>query len=241
MTKEKIIGEIRRTAVENGNVPLGKERFLAVTGIRESDWSGRFWVSWAAAVREAGFEPQKMNQRLADEVVLEAASRVVRQLGHFPTAVELRLATRSDKSLPSHNTYRRFGGLAALRTAVTRYAAERGLADLLALLPEARIESLGGGVDESPDGEEDLQEGFVYLIKSGRHYKIGKANSVAHRARQLAIQLPERAVVVHRIANDDAFGIERYWHRRFEEKRLNGEWFALSVTDVKAFRRRRFM
>lgn len=84
-------------------------------------------------------------------------------------------------------------------------------------------------------------DGFVYLIKSGRHFKIGKANSVETRHRQLKIQLPQAAEVVHKIKTDDPFGIESYWHRRFAEKRMNGEWFALSADDVKAFRRRKFM
>jgi hypothetical protein len=91
------------------------------------------------------------------------------------------------------------------------------------------------------EGAQVLAEGFVYLIKSGRHFKIGKANSVEARHRQLKIQLPQVAEVVHRIKTDDPYGIESYWHRRFADKRLNGEWFALSAEDVKAFRRRKFM
>jgi hypothetical protein len=44
MTKDHILSEIRRTAVANGNVPLGKGRFFSEAGIKESDWRGKFWV-----------------------------------------------------------------------------------------------------------------------------------------------------------------------------------------------------
>ena len=179
----------------------------------------------------AGFAPQAMNPRLNDDDVLVAAALVVRRCGRFPTAAEIRFQCTNDPELPSHNTFRRFGGLSRLRDRLLAYAQERQLPDL--------VEMIGGTERESSSPL--LEDGFVYLIKSGRHFKIGKANTVENRFRQLRIQLPQAAEVVHRIRTDDAFGIERYWHERFADKHLNGEWFSLTAADVKAFKRRKFM
>lgn len=82
--------------------------------------------------------------------------------------------------------------------------------------------------------------GFVYLLRSGKRYKIGRTNATGRRLRELAIQLPERPDTLHVIETDDTEGIEQYWHRRFSDKRQGGEWFSLSSDDVGAFKRRRF-
>lgn len=83
--------------------------------------------------------------------------------------------------------------------------------------------------------------GYVYLLKSGRYYKIGRSSSPRRREYELAIQLPERVKTVHTIKTDDPVGIEAYWHQRFSDRRKNGEWFELRREDISAFRRRKFM
>ena len=71
MDKAHIIREIRRTAEANGGVGLGWRRFEEETGIRYYDWYGKFWTRWSDAVREAGFEPNRMSEAYDDGFLLE--------------------------------------------------------------------------------------------------------------------------------------------------------------------------
>ncbi len=94
--------------------------------------------------------------------------------------------------------------------------------------------------NRTPEGREaDL--GYVYLIKTGKYYKIGRTNAVGRRERELAIHLPEATKLIHSIKTDDPTGIEAYWHSRFHALRKRGEWFELTAKDIAAFKRRKFM
>lgn len=225
----------------NGGVPLGVHRFLAETGVKESDWHGKFWARWGDALREAGFQPNEFNAARTTEDLLDNLAGLVRELGRFPVKGEIKLKARSDPKFPSHNTFRRLGGKRALATLLEKFCRDRGHDDLAALCALAAktddADDAGGVFEEAATGE----LGYAYLLKAGRFYKIGRTNALGRRERELVIQLPEAAKVVHSIKTDDPTGIEEYWHRRFHDRRKNGEWFELTTEDLAAFRRRKFM
>lgn len=244
MDRAHIVAEIRRCAEANGGVPVGRMRFQAETGIPESAWLGRYWARWGDALQEAGFSPNELQQAISEEDLLAALAVVVRELEHIPTEAEIRLRRLVDSTFPSHSTFARFGRKSDLVRRLADYCGtDAGLADVR-LICDSYLATHVAPVAESDEsaGTDASIIGAVYLVKSGRHYKIGRSNSAGRRTYELAIQLPERLELVHVIETDDPVGIERYWHSRFADKRANGEWFALSKADVAAFRRRkRFM
>jgi DNA-binding NarL/FixJ family response regulator len=91
--------------------------------------------------------------------------------------------------------------------------------------------------DKAPNKEpKPRQKGYVYLLKVGRYYKIGKADIMDRRVKQLRLVLPEEAVVIHAIETGDPLGIEAYWHRRYKEYRKRGEFFNLPESEVDEFK-----
>ena len=237
LSKEVILLEIRRCAAENGGVAVGRERFYALTGIRQSAWLGRYWVSWGEALQEAGFAPNQLQGAIDEDVLLGALAALTRDLGHFPTDPEMRMRKRLDPSFPSHGVFRRLGNRAEQRERVRLYCASSpDYSDVLSLVgtSDAAVGEITSPGKVTPHVS---SEGVVYLLRVGKHYKIGRSLNFGRRSREINLQLPERAERVHAIRTDDPAGIERYWHDRFAGRRANGEWFLLTQADVAAFKR----
>ncbi|MGC1829893.1 MAG: GIY-YIG nuclease family protein [Candidatus Acidiferrales bacterium] len=235
LTKQKILDEIRRTASQNGGKALGIARFESETGIKPYDWE-RFWAGFGDAVKEAGFVPNQLVPAHAESFLFEKLVGLTRKLGRFPTYREITVEKNNDSEFPNKTVFQRLGSKGQLAKRILEYCQDKeGYGDIAAfcsvVLEESNKEEI------SSDGRSGELIGEVYLFKSGRYYKIGKTNDTVRRGSEIRIQLPERMNLVHSIKTDDPIGVEAYWHRRFEPKRMNGEWFDLNTSDVQAFKR----
>jgi hypothetical protein len=242
MNKQHILDEIRRTAKENGEQPLGAQRFFKATGIKQSDWFGKYWETFGDAQEEAGFKRNQMQAAHDETLLLDSFINLMRERKRFPTNAILRMKARSDTAFPSHNTFARLGATKQQRIDTIRsYCKGRaGFEDIMAICDA--LAPTAESTESRNDSESQESFGFVYLMRSGRYYKIGRTNHVGGRERDLGILLPEKLITVHSIRTDDPVRIEAYWHARFAAQRQhNSEWFDLSVADVKAFKRRKFM
>ena len=199
-----------------------------------------YWANWSDALREAGFTPNQFQVASDKTELLDKYAKLALELGHLPASSELRLKSHNDSKFPTHTVFgRRFGTKGDLIKQLVEHCRDhKGYEDVLGM-----CETYAPRNQDLPDESkhQEVEIGFVYLTKSGRFYKIGKTNAHGRRERELMLQLPERATTVHVIRTDDPTGIEAYWHKRFEAKWKNGEWFDLSVADVSAFKRRKFM
>lgn len=237
MEKERILEAIRGTAKENGGQPLGRESFATATGIKESDWSGKFWSRWSDVVQEAGFEPNAMNQPRPFAELLKAVADLIKELGRFPTQPEMNLRRKNDPSFPSPDSIRRrMGGRSGIAKFVADFCRDRPEYNGIKVICDSVA-------DQSENKQEDpnCTKGHVYLLCHGRDYKIGRSTDVTRRYRDIGVQMPLETKEIHAIETDDIVGIEAYWHNRFKDKRLKGEWFRLGSEDVKAFKSRKKM
>jgi len=98
---------------------------------------------------------------------------------------------------------------------------------------QQRIAQRSGNKPEKHD------EGYIYLLKSGEYYKIGKTKYLDKRVTQLGVALPDPCVLIYAFKAKSRSRSEEDLHRRFNAARRNGEWFTLTpeqVEEIKSIR-----
>lgn len=233
MDKSRIIDEIRRIASANGGKAPGVAVFERETGIGQNEWFPHLGLRWSDAVTEAGYTANRLQEAYPKEFLIEKFIAFVRELGHVPVKGEFLRKSKIDKAFPSQKVFYREGKEGLLKRVVEYCRQHPGNDDVLKLCGPALKANETGTAEKNTK----LITGFVYLMRSGKHYKIGRSISVGARERQLAIKIPVPPTTIHSIETDDPVGVEAYWHKRFAEKRGEGEWFDLSAADIAAFKR----
>lgn len=77
------------------------------------------------------------------------------------------------------------------------------------------------------------KSGYVYLVKNDDgYYKIGMTKNWEDRRKTFNVLLPFEIEYTHLIHTKDMAWLEHDLHRRFDHKRVNGEWFKLDDADV---------
>ncbi len=231
MNKAEILDSIRRIAAANNGKAPGSQRLATETGLRKSDWYPKFWVRWGDAVREAGLQPNSFVVAVPDEDLIIKHIGLIRRLGRFPIESDLRLN-------PSFRGLHSLGNKRDRAVKVLQYCREHSGFDDVIPLCEA-VEAAKPAPHERLATPSVRGIGYVYLIKHGSRaeYKIGRTLNPIRREGEIRLELPEKLQPIHFIKTDDPAGIETYWHRRFADKRKEGEWFALTLSDVQAFKR----
>ncbi|MCG8526517.1 MAG: GIY-YIG nuclease family protein [Opitutales bacterium] len=236
MTKQEIIKQIKSLAENNSGKAPGVQRFEKETGIKRSTWYPKIWLRWGDALNEAGYSRNSLVTAFDKEFLILHYISLIRELKHFPVAGELRLKKKEDSSFPSHNVFNQLGGKAQRASVILEYCSTNdGYDDIIPYCETIASNTEPVENDSSPK----TKIGYVYLIKHGNRneYKIGMTYNPLRREGEIRLELPEKIEPIHTIATDDPHGIEQYWHKRFKEKRKEGEWFELSSDDVKAFKK----
>lgn len=83
-----------------------------------------------------------------------------------------------------------------------------------------------------PPGEVAEQSGFVYLLSDGEFFKIGYSKNEP-TIRQKGCQTGNARQLKLVASIPGSIGLERSIHRTFASKRVRGEWFDLSQSDIR--------
>lgn len=86
-----------------------------------------------------------------------------------------------------------------------------------------------------PIKEKLKKEGYVYVIKKNDEniVKIGMSKNYDERTKQITTKLYFEVETIKVFKTDDMESLEKHLHELYKDKRLNGEWFKLTDSDIK--------
>jgi hypothetical protein len=109
-------------------------------------------------------------------------------LGGIPAHGDVLLKASTDAAFPNAKVFERFGSKASLIRKLAEYCRTREGFEDIVLLCEGHVSRVTLAKDGPASADGDI--GFVYLMKSGKYYKIGRSNASGRREYERGIQLP---------------------------------------------------
>ena len=79
----------------------------------------------------------------------------------------------------------------------------------------------------------EVADGYIYILKSDFGYKIGKSKTLKNRLQLFSVKLPFEFEVEGFYKVSDMSAVEIHFHRKYADKRLEGEWFDLNKEELK--------
>ena len=77
------------------------------------------------------------------------------------------------------------------------------------------------------------RSGYIYIIKAGGFYKIGRASQLSSRIKSHQTSNPNEVTLHKSKFVQDCINCEKELHGIFIKKLERGEWFKLSESDLK--------
>jgi Meiotically up-regulated gene 113 len=237
--KSRILNEVKRLAAENDGVALGKDRFRKATGIGEHVWLGKIWLKWSDVLNEAGVAQNTPFFRQAADMltIFTKLRECTAHYNKFPTYAEMKFYKQIDPDMLSIESLQNRFNKSTLEQEFRNWLVEQ---PNLSAFEISLLNLIDANQDVEPTDPNKRISGHVYAALMGKKYKIGATSNLDQRLRQLNTTSPENIVYYHTIETDDIFGIEKYWHRRFDQYKLNREWFELPNLELAAFKKRKF-
>lgn len=78
----------------------------------------------------------------------------------------------------------------------------------------------------------NIQDGYIYVIKSGEYYKIGRTVCLKDRIKKYITENPNEVKVLLNEKVVDYVDVEDKLLKMFKKKKHRGEWFKLDNSDI---------